>query len=92
MYDDVKAWEDQRPDGAPSLVIVSAGTVEESRAEAFASTVLLDPEWIASAALGADGTPMAVLVDGDGRIASGLETGAPAVLELLGAGVLSTAR
>jgi thiol-disulfide isomerase/thioredoxin/uncharacterized membrane protein YphA (DoxX/SURF4 family) len=91
MHEDVRLWEEHRPDGAPSLVVVSAGAVDDVRAEAFASTVLLDPEWTASAALGADGTPMAMLVDGDGRIASGLVTGAPAVLELLGTGVLSAA-
>jgi peroxiredoxin/uncharacterized membrane protein YphA (DoxX/SURF4 family) len=91
IQDDVRAWERGRPDSAPSLLVVSAGAVDEVRAEAFASTVLLDPEWTASAALGAGGTPMAVLVDGQGRIASPLVTGAAAVLELLGAGTLATA-
>lgn len=55
------------------------------KAESFASTVLLDPEWTVSSALGADRTPMAVLVSGDGRIASGVVGGGPAVLQLLGA-------
>jgi thiol-disulfide isomerase/thioredoxin/uncharacterized membrane protein YphA (DoxX/SURF4 family) len=91
MHEDVLVWEEHRPDGAPGLLVVSAGDVDEVRAEAFASTVLLDPDWTASAALGADGTPMAVLVDGEGRIASPLMTGAPAVLELLGAGTPSPA-
>ena len=91
MHDDVKVWEQDRPGGAPSLVIVSAGTADDVRAEGFASPVLLDPEWSASTALGVDGTPMALLVEVDGRIASGLVTGAGAVLELLGAGAVSTA-
>jgi hypothetical protein len=90
MVDDVKAWERDRSDSVPSLLIVSAGTLDEVRGEKFASQVLLDPEWSASTALGADGTPMAVLVDADGLIASGLVTGADAVLELLGAGAVAT--
>lgn len=55
------------------------------KAENFASEVLHDPEWAVSGALGADGTPMAVLVTGEGRIASSVVTGGPAVLRLLGA-------
>ena len=52
--------------------------------------MLLDPEWASrDSELGADGTPMAVLVSGDGRIASPIVSGGPAVLELLGAAQLS---
>jgi thiol-disulfide isomerase/thioredoxin len=92
MHDQVTAWEQQPSAGAPRLMVVSAGSADEVSTEAFASTVLLDPDWTASAALGADGTPMAVLVDEDARIASPLVTGADAVLDLLGAGTLSAAR
>ena len=91
MHGDVKAWEQRRPDGAPGLLVVSAGAVDDVRNESFSSVVLLDPEWTASTALGADGTPMAMLVDGDGRVASPLVTGAAAALELLGAHALSAA-
>jgi methylamine dehydrogenase accessory protein MauD len=91
MHDDVLAWEASRPAGAPALLVVSAGEAEEVRAERFASTVLLDPEWAVSTAFGADGTPMAVLVGADGRIASSVVGGGPAVLELLGTGALSAA-
>jgi thiol-disulfide isomerase/thioredoxin len=88
LHEDVLAWEEAPPDGAPALVVVSAGDVVGVKAESFASTVLLDPEWTVSSALGADGTPMAVLVSADGRIASPVVGGGPAVLELLGAGEL----
>lgn len=69
---------------------MSAGEAVSVKAENFASTVLLDPEWAVSGALGADGTPMAVRVSADGRIASGVVGGGPAVLELLGADELAT--
>lgn len=92
MHEDIRAWEADRPVGAPALVVISAGTAEEVRAEGFKSKVLLDPEWSASTALGADGTPMAVLVGQDARIASSLVTGAAAVLELLAVGDLAPVR
>jgi thiol-disulfide isomerase/thioredoxin/uncharacterized membrane protein YphA (DoxX/SURF4 family) len=92
LHQDIRSWEGSPPEGAPALVVVSAGEVVEVRAEGFASEVLLDPEWKASTAFGADGTPMAVLVSADGRVASPIVSGGPAVLELLGAGSLAVAR
>ncbi len=89
LHEDLLAWEASPPEGAPALVVVSAGEAVSVKAESFASEVLLDPEWTVSGALGADGTPMAVLVSADGRIASGVVGGGPAVLELLGAGELA---
>jgi thiol-disulfide isomerase/thioredoxin len=91
LHEDLRAWEASPPEGAPALVVVSAGEPFAVKAEGFASEVLLDPEWTASSALGADGTPMAVLVSADGRIASGIVAGGPAVLELLGVRELAAA-
>lgn len=92
LHDDLRAWEQRRPDGAPRLLVVSAGAVDDVRAESFSSTVVLDPDWTVSGSLGADGTPMAVLVDAKGRIASSRVTGADDVLGLLGARTLSATR
>ena len=58
------------------------GGREETRAEGFTSTVVLDPDHTAGAAFGAGGTPMAVLVDAEWRIASPLVAGGEAVLDL----------
>lgn len=91
LHEDLLAWEATPPDGAPALVVVSSGEPVGIRAEGFASDVLHDPEWKLSAELGADGTPMALLVSADGRIASTVAGGGPAVLELLGVGKLSAA-
>jgi len=85
MHDDVLAWERERPDGAPALVVVSAGDPDEVRAEGFSAPVLLDPEWETAGAFDAGGTPMGLLVDGDRRIGSAPVAGAEAVLALLGA-------
>lgn len=84
LHGDVRAWEDERPEGAPALVVVSAGDAGETREEGFAAPVLLDGSWEAAGAFGADGTPMAVLVDRAGRIATPLITGAEAILGVLG--------
>jgi thiol-disulfide isomerase/thioredoxin len=84
LHEDLRAWEAAPPEGAPALVVVSSGDVVGVKAEGFTSVVLLDPEWTASSALGADGTPMMVLVSAEGGIASPVAGGGPAVLELLG--------
>jgi thiol-disulfide isomerase/thioredoxin len=85
MHEDLRAWEEAPAPGAPRLVVLSASDLEAARAEGFASTVLLDPDSAAAAALGAGGTPMAVLADAEGRVASRVVAGAPGVLALLGA-------
>lgn len=85
IRDDVAAWVGDPPAGAPALLVVSAESTE------LGTAVIRDPDWKVASTLGADGTPMAVLVDGDGRIASPLASGAPAVLDLLGIRELSAA-
>jgi len=82
MLERLLVWERSVLVGSPRLLVVSSGDEKSSREDGFASTVLLDPEFEAGAAFGAGGTPMAVLVDVNGRIASPLAGGAEAVLEL----------
>jgi thiol-disulfide isomerase/thioredoxin len=84
MRDDLLAWERDPPAGAPRLVVVSSGEEDATRADGFAGVVALDPEMAAASKFGAAGTPMAVLVDEAGRIASPVAAGAAAVLELAG--------
>jgi peroxiredoxin len=82
MTEDVKALEARIKTKGPRLVLVSTGTVEANRASGFRSPVLLDQNFAAGRALGVTGTPAAVLVDAEGKIASGIVVGAPAVLNL----------
>jgi methylamine dehydrogenase accessory protein MauD len=82
MLPDLKAWAARPGQGAPKLLVVSTGTVEENRAMGLRAPVLLDPSFRVSHAFGATGTPSAVLVDADGRIASGVAAGATAVMAL----------
>jgi peroxiredoxin len=85
MLPEIKQWEENRPEGAPTLLFVSAGTEEANRELKLSSRVVLDQQFAAGRAFGASGTPSAVLVDAEGRIASEVAVGAPAVLGLAGA-------
>jgi len=85
MLEDLKAWEAHPPKGAPKVLVVSTGSVETNRALGLRSTVVLDQNMSVGSTFGANGTPMAVLIDTRGKIASALAAGAPAVLALAGA-------
>jgi protein-disulfide isomerase len=80
MLTDLKAWETNPPKGAPRLLVVSTGTLEANRAQSLRSAIVLDQDFGTARAFGANGTPSAVLVDAQGRIASDLAVGVPAVL------------
>jgi thiol-disulfide isomerase/thioredoxin len=82
MLPDLKAWEAKRPKGAPQLLIVSSGDVEANRTMGLVSPILLEQGFQTGFAFGVNGTPSAVLVDAQGRIASSAAVGADAVLRL----------
>jgi thiol-disulfide isomerase/thioredoxin len=69
----------------PDVVLLARGTPEANRELDPPATVALDADGSVAAALGASGTPIAVLVDEDGRIAAGPAVGATAALALLAA-------
>lgn len=80
---EVKAWEASRRNGAPQLVVVSTGSAEANHAHGFTSTILLDQGFRTASAFGASGTPSAVLIDKDGKVASRVAVGGPSVMNLL---------
>jgi peroxiredoxin len=82
MLDDLKAWETSRSDNSPQLLIVSSGGAETNRAMGLRSSIVLDAGFASGRAFGVSGTPSAVLIDSDGRIASDVTVGGPAVLAL----------
>lgn len=86
MLDDLKELESNRLEGAPTLLVVSTGTQEANKDMNLRSPVVLDQQFSAGSAFGASGTPSAVLVDSEGKVASGLAVGAPAVLALADGG------
>jgi peroxiredoxin/uncharacterized membrane protein YphA (DoxX/SURF4 family) len=87
MLPDLKEWEANPPKGAPKLLVVSTGTKEANEAMGLSSPVVLDQNFQVGPAFGANGTPIAVLVDEHGKVASEVAAGAPAVLQLVRAEV-----
>ena len=85
MLPDLKKWEATSTEDAPRLVVVSAGSEEANREMGLTSPVLLDQQFATGRAFGASGTPSGVLVDAEGKVASEVAVGAPAVMELAGA-------
>jgi thiol-disulfide isomerase/thioredoxin len=84
MHEQLLAREGWEASDAPRIVVISSGGEESTRADGFRSLVLLDEDFTAGTAFGATGTPMAVLLDAEGRVASGIVAGAEAVLTLAG--------
>lgn len=84
MLSDLQEWDADPPLGAPTLVVVSTGTPEEGRAMGLRAPILLDLTGQAGASFGANGTPMGILIDAKGRIASEVAAGAQAVFKLAG--------
>jgi peroxiredoxin len=85
MLEDLKTWETKPPRGAPKLLVVSTGSIEENQAQGLRSPILLDHGFRVGNSFGAGGTPSAVLVDAKGAIASEVAVGAQAVMALAGA-------
>jgi peroxiredoxin len=86
LLPELTAWEAAPPDGAPKLLLVAGGSEEANRTLSLRAPVLLDPTFDTGQALGAHGTPSAVLIDVAGRIASEVATGASSVMALLNRG------
>lgn len=81
---EVLAWEANRPASAPELLVLSIGDVEAIRAEGFQSTVLIDDGTNVRTRFGSRGTPSALRIDANGKIASPVAHGSDQVLAMLG--------
>jgi peroxiredoxin len=84
LIEPLKALELSDAAATRRLVIVARDDARATGAAGFRSMVLADVDARLSKAFGAHGTPMAVLLDPRGRVASDLAIGARAVLELAG--------
>jgi thiol-disulfide isomerase/thioredoxin len=85
MLEDLRAFEQAPPAGAPRLLLISTGSVADNEAMGLTAPIALDQRFGAGLAFGATGTPSGILVNGRGEIASELAVGAPAVMALAGA-------
>jgi peroxiredoxin len=82
MLPELRTWVANESAAAPRLLVVSNGSIEDHRGIELAATIGLDEGSRVAQAFGAQGTPMGILLDGEGRIASGLAAGAHAFFAL----------
>jgi len=82
MLPELRAWEAKEAANAPRLIVISDGNIEAHRGLDLAATVGLDEGSRIARAFGANGTPMSILLDSEGRIASALAAGAQAFFAL----------
>ena len=80
----IRAWDARPLEARRQLLVLSSAELDDNRELGLTSTIVLDDGFAVGRQFGARGTPAAVLLHEDGRLASELATGAPAVLELLG--------
>jgi thiol-disulfide isomerase/thioredoxin len=84
MLPDLLAWGEgsQERGAAPKLVVITSRPLGDE-ATGLEATILIDAQSRTAAAFGAGGTPMAVLVDSGGVVASTVVAGRDGVLDLL---------
>ena len=82
MLPTLQAWEANPPAGAPDLLVVLSATPNSKQIISFRSTTVIDREGEAARVVGANGTPMAVLIDSERRVASPVVAGADDVMDL----------
>jgi len=85
MLADFKAWERSDQMAAPAILVVSNGDIEATRAQGFRSPVVMDHDFLFGYVFGSAGTPSAVLLDEEMKIASEVAAGAERVFALAGA-------
>ncbi|MEO8358814.1 MAG: redoxin domain-containing protein [Vicinamibacteria bacterium] len=87
---EIQRWEREQEDGSLPIVFLGRGSRIANESQSFASPFLLDTENSVSQAYGAPGTPSAVLIDADSRLASQVAQGGPRVTALFQRGQVLT--
>jgi peroxiredoxin len=87
MLEKLRSFEAQPPDGAPRMLVISTGSEAANRAMGLSSDLVLDQAFAAGTAFAAPGTPSALLLDAEGRVASAVAVGEGACFELAGRAV-----
>jgi peroxiredoxin len=83
MLPQLKDWEKAKSEKAPRVVLISNGSHEANRAMGLSSTVLIDDKFAVGQRYGASGTPSGLLIDADGKVATGLAVGEPSIMGIL---------
>ncbi len=83
MIPDLKEIEDEAGDKLSRVLIVSQGDIEANREQGLKSRMVIDDGFTMGKAFGANGTPSAIKLDAEGKVASPLAIGADSVMTLL---------
>ncbi len=81
MSDDLKTWEKKALKAGTQVVLLSSGSVEANAKQGFRSRILLDQNFSAGKTFGVTGTPSALLLDEQRRIASKIAVGRQEILD-----------
>ncbi|MEP7076702.1 MAG: TlpA family protein disulfide reductase [Acidobacteriota bacterium] len=84
MMRQIKNWESDGGEREANLLLFSDGEIEEHRKFELSSRIIIDKDYATAAKFGMMGTPSAVLVDENGRIASETAVGAANIWALIG--------
>jgi len=82
MLPELRASESKTNGSKPQWIVLVNGSPADGAALGVRSTIILDENGRAARAFGASGTPMALLLDRDGRVASDLAVGADEIFDL----------
>jgi len=83
MLNNLRSWESYQLRTAVRLIVISTGAVEENREQNLRSLIVIDQEFVGGAAFGVSGTPTALRLDREGKIASQLVVGGDEVMALI---------
>ncbi|HSI88839.1 MAG TPA: MauE/DoxX family redox-associated membrane protein [Pyrinomonadaceae bacterium] len=84
MIDEIKAWETERTESDPQILIFSDGDPEVHREFGLRSPIVLDANYKRAVQYGMSGTPSGILIDENGKIATEIAIGSPNLWALIG--------
>ncbi len=84
MLEELREWDKSRGADEPGLLVISSGEIEDHNEMELDSPVVIDNEHEVGPGFGMQGTPSAILVDKDGKIASEVAVGADGIWSLIG--------
>jgi thiol-disulfide isomerase/thioredoxin/uncharacterized membrane protein YphA (DoxX/SURF4 family) len=84
MMNDLREWNGSRNNGDPYLIVFSEGSVDDHLGIGLDAPIILEAGYKIAEKLGMFGTPSAVVIGEDGRIASETGVGASNIWALIG--------
>jgi thiol-disulfide isomerase/thioredoxin len=84
MIEEIKAWEKERSESDPQILIFSDGDPEVHREFGLSSPIVLDTNYKRAVQYGMSGTPSGILIDENGAIATEIAIGSPNIWALIG--------